>query len=418
MQESISTVTAILRSAAGGRLRNARNRRKTDRPIASAACLLFLAGCTGNTELTSVDPAEDHKHFGSPQNSLFWTPREKVASFRNIDKIFPTRVIAAGEEPLELPVAPVDLGPVSLGRLGFGISVDEYLAQQRVAGLLVIKDGAIVYERYGLGNDRHSKWISYSVAKSVVSMLIGAAIRDGYIASVDDPVTRYVPRLQGSSYDQSSIRNVLQMASGVAWNEDYADPKSDVNSAAWETLQLYEYLRDKPRAAEPGQVFNYNTAETNLAGAVLGSAIGRNLATYLSEKIWQPYGMEADGYWMLTATDGDEFGGCCISATLRDYGRLGMFALAQGHLADGTPVLANDWMEESTTPSRGYNGYGYFWWLTGDGVFRASGIFGQGIYINRHKNIVIALHSARDAASQDSDWALQAELFDAIVKAL
>ncbi len=365
-----------------------------------------------------IDPADDNKHFGSPDNVLFWTPEQQVAGYRNSDKIFWTRTIKAGDLVYPLPHAKRDLSDVEIKLDDVTMTVNEYFTKQSVAGLLVIKDGNILYERYGLGNNEDSKWVSYSVAKSVVSMLIGAAIRDGYITSVDEKVTDYLPRLRGSSYDQSSIANLLQMASGVKWNEDYADPESDVAIASWETIDLYEFLRIKPRDTEPGEKFNYNTAETNLAGTLLRSAIGNNLSTYLSEKIWQPFGMESDGSWNLTEQGGGEFGGCCINATLRDYGRIGLFALADGHLADGTEVLPPDWMRESTMPSKGYEGYGYFWWLYGTDVFRAIGIFGQGIYINREENVVITLHSARPVASDDLDWAWQDSLYEAITEAI
>ena len=160
------------------------------------------------------------------------------------------------------------------------------------------------------------------------------------------------------------------------------------------------------------------THSTNLAGTLLRSAIGNNLSTYLSEKIWQPFGMEFDGSWELTEPGGGEFGGCCINATLRDYGRIGLFALGNGRLADGTEVLPSGWMRASATPSKGNTGYGYFWWLSGQGVFEAIGIFGQGIYINREENVVIALHSARPVASNDSDWAWQAALYAAVTNAI
>ncbi len=142
--------------------------------------------------------------------------------------------------------------------------------------------------------------------------------------------------MKGSAYDNTTIKDLLQMASGVQWNEDYADPDSDIATASWQTPSLYDFLRDKPRVAEAGERFNYNTAETNLAGTLLRSAIGNNLSSYLSEKIWQPFGMEADASWQLTEPNGGEFGGCCINATLRDYARLGLFALENGTLADGT----------------------------------------------------------------------------------
>ena len=387
-------------------------------PFTTCAIITWFFTTPILTAAPFVNPVDDDKHLGPPENILFWTPKQQVAGFRNSDKLFPTRVIEAGNIASPLPYAPVNLNDVEIKLGDVSITLDKYFAQQSVAGLLVIKNGKILYERYGLGNTEDSRWISFSVAKSVVSMLIGAAIQDGYIKRVNEKVTDYLPRLKGSSYDQSSIANLLQMASGVQWNEDYADPKSDVASASWETVALYEYLRNKPRTAKPGELFNYNTAETNLAGTLLRSAIGNNLATYLSEKIWRPFGMESDGSWNLTEPGGGEFGGCCINATLRDYGRLGLFALANGRLADGTEVLPSGWMQDSTEPSKGYDGYGYFWWLNGDQSFEATGIFGQGIYINRDENLVVALHSARPVASDDTDWAWQSALFAAITGAV
>ncbi len=323
--------------------------------------LLVLSGLAFvYAKAPTIDSADDAKHLGPPENFLFWTPEQQVASYRNINMIFPTRAVATGRKTLELPEQLRSLGGVEIQVEGRNLTVDDYFLEQNVAGLLVIKDGKTFYERYGLGNTEDSLWVAFSVAKSVTSMLIGAAIQDGYINSVDEKVTDYLPRLKNSAYDQSTIRNVLQMSSGVEWNEDYADPKSDVNTATWDTLSLYEYLRNRPRETVPGEAFNYNTAETNLAGTILRSAIGNNLATYLSEKIWKPFGMESDANWMLTEVGGGEFGGCCINATLRDYGRLGLFAMSNGRLADGTEVLPEGWMAESTAASKGSPGYGYF----------------------------------------------------------
>jgi CubicO group peptidase (beta-lactamase class C family) len=379
---------------------------------------LVLFSPASRAQAPSIDPAEDSHHFGSMENVLFWTPEQQVAGYRNMDKLVPVRWVRAGGTPLELPERPVDLDAVPIPHEGGNLTVGEYLERQSVAGLLVIRDGAIVYERYRLGNDRDTRWISYSVAKSVVSMLVGAAIRDGYIESVDERVSDYLPRLKGSAYDQARIRDILQMSSGVAWDETYDDPESDINRASWNTLALYEYLRNKPRNGAPGETFNYNTAETNLVGNLLRAAIGNNLATYLEEKIWRPFGMEADASWNLTEPGGGEFGGCCINATLRDYARLGLFALDDGRLPDGRRVLPEGWMKASTTPSNGAKYYGYLWWLNADGAFRASGIFGQGIYINPNENLVIALHSARPDANKDPDWTLQAAMYEAIAEAL
>jgi CubicO group peptidase (beta-lactamase class C family) len=365
-----------------------------------------------------IDPAEDAAHFGPIEELLFWTPEQQVAGYRNMDKLTPVRWVRAGDTPLHLPERPLDLDTLAVPGDGGNMTLGDYFAAQSVAGLLVIKDGAIVYERYGLGNDRATRWISYSVTKSVTSLLVGAAIRDGYIASVDEKVTDYLPRLKGSAYDGARIRDVLQMSSGVAWNETYDDPESDLNQVDWSTLGLYDYLDDMPRTAAPGEKFNYNTAESNLVGNLLRAAIGNNLSTYLEHKIWRAYGMEADAAWNLTEPAGGEFGGCCINATLRDYGRLGLFAMNEGRLPDGTEVLPAGWMQQSTSPSKGYPGYGYFWWLTDNGAYRASGIFGQGIYIDPAENLVIAMHSARPRASTQADWEVQMAMFQAVTEAL
>ena len=386
---------------------------------ASAVLLLVTSPATlVLADAPYVDPVDDARHLGSPDNVLFWTPEQQVAGYRNSDKLFSTRSIPAGDNTFPLPYAEVDLSDVRITLGDSSMTVDDYFVHRNVAGLLVIKDGRIRYERYGLGNDEDSKWISFSVAKSVVAMLVGAAIRDGFIESVDEKVTDYLPRLKGSSYDQSSIKNLLQMASGVEWNEDYTDPESDVAKATYETVSLYEYLRHKPRSAAPGEKFNYNTAETNLAGTLLRSAIGNNLSTYLAEKIWIPFGMESDASWNLTEPGGGEFGGCCINATLRDYGRIGLFALNDGRIADGTRVLPEGWMAESTSPSSGYPGYGYFWWLGEGNDYQAIGVFGQGIYVNPDHAVVIALHSAREEADADIDWGWQTALFEGITRAI
>lgn len=387
-------------------------------PDISVLALVMLTLSFAFADAPFIHPADDAAHFGDPDDVLFWSVEEKIAGFRNAERLFDTRTIPASDGPEPLQQAIVDLDEVEVRVGDDTMTVDALFRKQNVAGLLVIKDGRIVYERYGLGNTRQSRWVSFSVAKSVVSLLFGAAIKDGYIDSVDDKIVDYLPRLKGSPYEAATIRNVLQMASGVEWDEDYADPDSDVSTASWDTLSLLEQLGSKPRIAAPGEVFNYNTAETNLAGILLRSAIGNNLSTYLSEKIWKPFGMEYDATWNLTESGGGEFGGCCINATLRDYGRLGLFALAGGRLPDGTDVLPDGWMQESTQPSRAYPGYGFFWWLGEDDTYAASGIFGQGIRVDRGAGVVIAIQSAREHASRDEDWAWQSALYRALTDAV
>ena len=268
----------------------------------------------------------------------------------------------------------------------------------------MVKDDKILYENYHFGNDETTKWMSFSVTKSVTSMLIGAAIKDGFIKSVNDPISSYVTDLNQGNYSNVSIEDALQMSSGIDWNEDYADSNSDVNKASgFNDTKLYSYLNKLEVSSKPGTKFNYNTAESNVIGGIVREATGQNLSTYLEEKIWQPFGMESDAYWVLDSDYSQELGGCCLNATLRDYARIGVFALQNGVLPDGRNTLPNDWMIQSTTPSPGFSYYGYQWWLAGFGYksYYADGIFGQFIWVDPDSRTVIAMHSARDVAALD-----------------
>ncbi|ANM30896.1 beta-lactamase [Acidobacteria bacterium Mor1] len=325
---------------------------------------------------------------------LTWSPPRQVAGYRAIDRLSPTREVSRGT--LAYPLLP-DLRDWSTFRYRFQdreLTVDDYIREMRVAGVIALKGDRVLLERYALGNDASSRWLSFSVTKSVTSMLIGAAIQDGYIESVDDRVVDYLPRLKGSAYDEVTIRQVLQMASGVGWNEDYTDETSDLSRAPLGSVALFDYMRGLPAEAAPGKRFNYSTGETNVAGALLRAAIGNNLSVYLEDKIWRPFGMESDAAWTLDRPRGEELGGCCLNATLRDYARIGRFAVRDGVLPDGTRVLPEGWMTQSTTPSPAADQYGYYWWLLGGGTYAAIGIFGQTIWIDPQRDIVIAMHSA------------------------
>lgn len=354
---------------------------------------IILAGscvATGHPPAMGSGNEGDTLAFGHPDSVLFWTEEQRLAGFPNYDRIFETRPVRAGADPSPLPARPIDLGDLAYEVEGRTYDLEDFLTHNRVTGLIVVQDGTVLIERYVEPNSPSTRWVSYSVAKSIVSLLMGAAIRDGYIRSVDDRLTDYVPLLKGSAYDAVRIRDVLRMSSGVAWNEDYTDPESDVSrEIEFGAVDRLRFLAEKPRVAEPGTRFNYSTGEIYLVGAVLRAAIGNNLSTYLQQKIWKPFGMESDAHWMLVEADGPEYAGCCISATLRDYARLGLFVLA-----DGRRVLPEGWMEDSTTPSPTNPRYGYLWWLGDDGSFSARGIFGQMIHIDPSRDLVIATHSA------------------------
>jgi CubicO group peptidase (beta-lactamase class C family) len=343
--------------------------------------------------LCSVVPVQAQESDFRGDSILFWTPQQQITGYRAMDDLAATREIESALNPYPLLPDERDFSGLRYQHNGRH-SVEDYIRDMHVAGVIAVKEDRVLLERYALGNDNQSRWISFSVAKSVVSMLIGAAIKDGYFESEDELVVDYLPKLKGGSYDRVTIKHILQMSSGVGWNEDYADPDSDVAKAPGGTLPLFGYMKNLPRVAEPGTKFNYNTGETNIAGALLRAAIGNNLSTYVQHTIWEPFGMESDASWLLERDGGVEMGGCCINATLRDYARIGIFAMNGGILPDGTPVLPDDWMAKSTTPSAGYQGYGYYWWLLGDGVYAALGVFGQIIWIDPSREIVIALHSA------------------------
>jgi len=359
--------------------------------------------------------AAEQEEASTPDALLFLDTPTRPKRFRNMADTYPTRVVRRSATPYPLPSALRDFSTLNYRAPSSddALSLSDFIAHNKVAGLLILKDGKILLEQYAMGNDDSSLWVSFSVAKSVTSLLYGAAIKDGYIKSVDEKVTAYLPRLKGSSYDEVSIRHVLQMASGVAWDETYDDPNSDVNSTSGDYLNLVATLATKPRVAPAGTKFNYNTGETNLAGAILRAAIGNNLSTYLEAKIWQRFGMGSDANWLLDARAGGELGGCCISATLRDYGRIGLYALeaSKGNIDQ----LPQDWIGQSTTPSQGAAYYGYLWWLTSPGAFTALGIYGQTIHVVPKDNLIIITHGLWDTAVGQQYSAHRGQFFEAVI---
>lgn len=346
---------------------------------------------------------------------LGWSPEQQLVGYRNMEKINPARVIRRGASVHPLPMAARQIDPKWTWQ-GRAYDVASYMAAMRTTGVIVLKDGKVVLERYGLGRTAADRWTSFSVAKSITSTLVGAAIRDGAIKSLDAPVTDYIAELKGSAYDGVTIRQLLTMTSGVKWNEDYSDPHSDVAQAGGVIMDpgvnpIVSYMRRLPRADPPGAKWVYKTGETDLTGVLVSNAVGKSLSDYLSEKIWAPYGMEQDAAWVEDVA-GHERGGCCISMTLRDYARFGQFMLDGGRAA-GRDVLPAGWVADATTnhvklpPGEGVRGYGYFWWLNDDGSYAAEGIFGQEIFVYPKDRLVIAVNSAWLHADDDADWAAQ-----------
>ncbi len=321
---------------------------------------------------------------------LFWTQEQRDRNFPHMEDIFPGHVVAAGKKVLALPPGPALPIPAA--------DVDAFMRAQNVAGLIVVQQGAIRLERYARGLTREGRWTSFSVAKSFTSTLVGAAIRDGFIKSVDEPVTKYIPELAGSAYDGVTIAQLLTMTSGVKWNEDYTDPNSDVariiSYPAPPGMDVtVAYMRTLPREAAPGTKWVYKTGETNLIGVLVNKAVKMPLATYLSERVWKPFGMERDAFWM-TDPAGLEVGGCCLSISLRDYARMGMMAME-----GGPGIVAPGWFAQATRThadtgrGAGY-GYGYQWWTYPQHRFGAVGVFGQSVTVDPATKTVVAIVSA------------------------
>ncbi len=354
---------------------------------------------------------------------LFWNDSQRSAAFRMMDRLpflIGSRRIARGDGPAPLPVGPTLALPD-------GTSLTEYMNAQNSAALVVLHKGQIRLEEYARGFTATGRWTSFSVAKSITSTLVGAAIQDGYIAGTDEPVTTYLPQLKGSAYEGVTIAQLLTMTSGVAWNEDYEDPGSDVARfdreapSAGQNATL-SYMSRLQRAHPAGEVWNYSTGETNLIGLLVSAATGQDLAAYLSQTIWAPYGMQADASWLL-GQDGHEISGCCIQATTRDFARFGQFVLEDGRIR-GQQVVPPGWFASATRKQAGIGqdgyGYGFQWWTFDDGSFMADGIFGQGIFIDPSRQLVIASNANWTSATGEvgGEWAERERFHRAVQEAL
>lgn len=358
-------------------------------------------------------------------------PDDAVATFRNIDRLFPTRSIPTSAKPFPLEPSPLRLGPLDLTIDGKTYDLDDVIALNSITGLLVLKDGKVVTEIYQRGNGPDTRWMSMSVAKSITATLIGAAIRDGAIKGEDSQVVDYVPALKGSAYDGVTVGQILGMNSGVKWDETYTDPASDRRALLKAQIAqvpggLMKVMAALPRAAEPGMAHKYSTGETQVAGEIVIGATGKSLSDYLSEKIWQPYGMEAEAKWWLDSPNGNEIGGSGLSATLRDFARFGQFFL-DGGIAGGTKVVPDGWTERAGQPVSLKDGtpveYGMMWWPaeTDQGkahkVFAAMGIQGQNVFIDPKERVVIAVNGAQPQP-QKMEPVDPMTFFDAVVNAI
>src|SRR5699024_10702936 len=269
-------------------------------------------------------------------------------------------------------------------------TLESYIEENRVGGIVVLQDDKIKLEVYGEGVNKNTLWTSYSVAKSISSLLVGVALKEGDISSLDDKLEKYIPELKGKDYGKVSVRQLLTMTSGIDWNEDYADPNSDVaqmylQPCEGEVAHILPYMKSLEFSHQPGEKWNYSTGETDLVGILIQKATGKDMGTYLSEKIWKPWGMQQCAFWLADECSDMNIGGSGLSASVRDYARLGTLMLKDGKI-DGESLVSDEWLADATSLLYQVNdqggGYGYLWWKNSDGSYAAHGIFGQMIYVN------------------------------------
>jgi len=363
-------------------------------PILAAALAVAVAAAHAQQAAPTREPASKAAAI------LTWPAATREQYIAALDSFFQTRTVTAGPHP-----HPLDRGRLLAAFEAGGSRADafeRFMTAQHVRGVLVLQDGKIRLERYVSPHSRTTRWNSFSIAKSITSTLVAAAMKDGYIHSVDDPVTRYISALRGSAYDEVTVRQLLTMTSGVTWNEDYSDVNSDVARMYAQAPEpgvdmTVSYVRKLPREAPPGTKWVYKTSETNLVGVLVAEATRKPLAAYLSAKIWRPYGMERDAEWMIDDV-GHEQGGCCLAMTLRDYGRFGQFIL-DGARVGGMVIVPENWLAEATrtqVSTGAGEGYGYQWWTRDNGTFEGRGIYGQTLHIDRARRLVVVINSATD----------------------
>jgi CubicO group peptidase (beta-lactamase class C family) len=388
----------------------------------------------------------------APDKMLSWDQPTRVVGFRNTYRLYQGDVFRTLGGPV-YPLLPstYKMPPVQYTMDGETLRLEDYLRRQSVAGLLVLKNDRVAYEFYGSGNTDQTLWTSRSVAKSVVSILVGMAIKEGSIGSVADPITRYLPELKGSAWEGVSVRNLLQHTSGVSWNEDYADANSDfahltaceAGPNAYEcVLQLVASLKRRPGVA-PGDLWSYNTGGAWLLGRVLEKATGMTIAKYLETRLWSRFAMQNDGVWEALVKNQIDMGGHGFNATLRDWGRFAVFVEHGGKLASGETLLPDDWIKQSVTwtkakgsvtPETPDGQFGYQWWLAGvdparsgaerametaKNSFWAEGIYGQAIAIDPTEKLVMVQWSTwKEAETPASLYDEQSLFFDALARAL
>lgn len=361
------------------------------------------AATMGNTSTVPVAIQELRRHMLDSDVSTL--------TFHSMDQIFTTRTVGRSGPVWQLPqsTAPLQL---SYSFAGQTHTSDQFLERTYTNALLVIRDGRIVSEIYRNGTGPQTRFMSWSMAKSITSILIGKALEEGRIHSLDDKIVTYLPELKSGGYKDATVRQVLEMRSGADYEEryDFANPgaaaRNHESSLVENVTRFADAARTVKSKATPGTLFEYKTLDTAVLGWLVERVSGMNASAYLANRVWEPLGAEADGYYILDGEPGvgREFTGAGYNATLRDYGRLGQMML-NGGMADGRRILSEAWVKESTqpaTPETEIGGYGYQWWtVPQSNAYYAVGLQGQFIYVDPDSHTVVVKLSYFPPDNQD-----------------
>jgi CubicO group peptidase (beta-lactamase class C family) len=369
--------------------------------------LAFLVGIALCLAYLFFKPGAD---FSPATMNRIFHPTERLENHRGMDKIFPKRDILPSSAPLSFEKVPVEL-PKTYVYKGEERKIADFLAQSTTTSLLVLRQGKLESEAYFTGANADSRFTSWSIAKSFVVTLIGMALLDGKIKSIDDRIDQYIPELKGKAYGEASIKSVMQMASGVRFSEIYTDKFSDINKLFYKVFifgqGVNESVANYPREVQAGSRFSYASADTQVLSWLATKVFEKPLASVVQERIWQPLGMESSAYWSLDRVDGNELGYCCLNATARDFAKLGQLYLQDGQW-QGKRLLPENWSKLVTRPgfagqepgapnptqasgNNGVRGYAMQFWVPKeyDGEYYANGVWGQSIWISEKTQTVI-----------------------------
>lgn len=328
-------------------------------------------------------------------------PDHRVHNFQHMDEVFPAVSIKGSSKPSHFKSNPAPL-PTEYEYKGETRQLDEFLQRTVTTGLMVLKKGEVKAEQYFQGAKADATFTSWSVGKSVVSTLISVALKEGHINSLNDKVNQYVPELRGKAYGDASIKDVLRMATGVEFNEDYHDKASDINQWMADIFRnkndAYAYIAERPKAEEPGTRFHYISPNSQILMWVLTRATGESLQDLVATRLWEPLGMSDGSFWN-TDTQGNELGFCCLNTTVENYAKLGQLYLQQGEW-NGKQLLSDNWVTEATKRKEDWlqaghsyaeRGYGYHIWVPENpqNEYFFNGVWGQTVWVNEDADTVI-----------------------------